>query len=337
MSSSATDRFVRRFGISLPVVNAPMAGIAGGELAAAVDAAGGLGIIGAGYGDLGFVAEEWARAGTASTAGGRAGPRHVGVGLILWVLDDPTTIVDELLALGVRTFFLSFGDPTPVVARIHDAGGTVLQQVTTPEEAQQAAAAGVDAIAVQGDGAGGHGRPGRELDELLPLVVDLVYPIPVLAAGGIAAADDVARVRALGAAGIVAGTRFYATQEALDTPEAKQLLVTAGSDDTIRTSVFDVIRGPDWPEGHDGRAIINDTTRRWHGHDAELAATLDTERARYADAAAAGDLSRQGGVGGHRARPDHPHRAGVRRRRRTERTTPMRGPRPALAPASPNG
>jgi nitronate monooxygenase len=281
VSSAATDRFTERFEVTHAVVNAPMAGIAGGELAAAVDAAGGLGVIGAGYGDLDFVTREWARAGTS----------RAGVGLILWVLVDPTAMVDELLDLGVRTFFLSFGDPTPVVARIHDAGGAVLQQVTTPEEARQAQAAGVAAIAVQGDGAGGHGRPGRALSDFLPAVVDLVAPTPVLAAGGIAAADDVSWAKALGAAGVVVGTRFYATHEALESPATKERLVTARSDDTIRTTVFDTLRGPTWPEGHDGRAIANEATRRWHGRDEALAAALDAEQARYADAAAAGDLT----------------------------------------------
>ena len=286
MSSTAATRFTQRFGVTHPVVNAPMAGISGGELAAAVDAAGGLGIIGGGYGDLGWIREQWTRAGTAGAGVGR-----VGVGLILWVLDDPTTKIDELLALGVRTFFLSFGDPTPCVGRIHDAGGLVLHQVNTVDEARQAHAAGVDAIVVQGEEAGGHGRPGAALLELLPVVVDLVAPIPVLAAGGIADAADVARVRDLGAAGVAVGTRFYATHEALESPGAKDLLVTAGPGDTLRTAVFDRLRGPDWPDGYDGRALVNDATRRWHERDADLASAIDTERERYAVAADAGDLS----------------------------------------------
>jgi nitronate monooxygenase len=286
VSTPATRRFVRGFGVTHPVVNAPMARIAGGELAAAVDGAGGLGLIGGGYGDLGWIREQWARAGAAGTGVGT-----VGVGLILWVLDDPATKVDELLALGVRTFFLSFGDPTPCVARIHDAGGRVVHQVNTLEEARQGQTAGVDAIAVQADGAGGHGRPGATLVELLPAVVDLVAPTPVLAGGGIADARDVARARSLGAAGVVVGTRFYATHEALDTSDAKERLVTAESEDTIRTSVFDAVRGPTWPEGYDGRAIVNEATRLWHGRDGDLAATIDAERARYAAATEAGDLS----------------------------------------------
>lgn len=67
----------------------------------------------------------------------------------------------------------------------------------------------------------------------------------------------------LGAAGATLGTRLYASAEALADPRARQLLLECDGDDTVRTSAFDVVRGPSSPDGHDGRAIVNRTTEGW--------------------------------------------------------------------------
>jgi nitronate monooxygenase len=65
------------------------------------------------------------------------------------------------------------------------------------------------------------------------------------------------------ARGITLGTRLLATTEAICDPKAGELLVSRGGDDTTRTEAFDVIRGPAWPDGCDGRALRNDITERW--------------------------------------------------------------------------
>jgi nitronate monooxygenase len=59
----------------------------------------------------------------------------------------------------------------------------------------------------------------------------------------------------------------------------------------VRTRIFDIARAIDWPLEYTGRAIANDLTRRWHGREADLEAALDSERSRYAAAAAAGDVA----------------------------------------------
>ncbi|MGZ4716618.1 MAG: nitronate monooxygenase [Acidimicrobiales bacterium] len=110
---------------------------------------------------------------------------------------------------------------------------------------------------------GGHGRSGRSTIGLVPAIVDAVAPLPVVAAGGIADGRGLAAALMLGAAGITLGTRLLATTEAICDPTAAELLVTRRGDDTTRTEAFDVIRGPAWPDGYDGRALRNDITDRW--------------------------------------------------------------------------
>lgn len=275
------DELRRRTGVAIPVVGAPMAGIAGGALAAAVSSAGGLGLIGGGYGDV-----DWIKAQLALT-----GDIPVGVGLITWRLDERPDVLDVVLALPVLALMLSFGDPTRALARAHDAGVPTICQVHTVDEARLAADHGAAVIVAQGHEAGGHGRAN---DPVLRLVADIataVGPVPVLAAGGITTVDDARVAVDHGAAGVLLGTRLYATREALDSGSAKSLLVGPFARPTARTRVFDLVRGPDWPAGYDGRAVVNDLVERWHGHEHALTAVLATERERYRRAAALGDLS----------------------------------------------
>jgi nitronate monooxygenase len=79
-----------------------------------------------------------------------------------------------------------WGDPSPYIAEAHRQQTKVFVQVGSVEEATAAAAAGVDAIIVQGLEAGGHVKSRTALSTLVPAVVDAVTPVPVLAAGGIA-------------------------------------------------------------------------------------------------------------------------------------------------------
>lgn len=248
-----TTELTTRLGIEHPILLAPMGDSAGGRLAAAVSRAGGLGLIGGGYADPGWLEPQLEAAGDA----------RVGVGFITFALDERPDTLALALERAPVAVQLSFGDPGPYADQIHASGALLICQVQTKAEAIQAARCGADVIVAQGQDSGGHGRSGRGTIGLVPAIVDAVAPLPVVAAGGIADGRGLAAALMLGAAGITLGTRLLATTEAICDPTAAELLVSRGGDDTTRTEAFDAIRGPAWPDGYDGRALRNDITERW--------------------------------------------------------------------------
>jgi len=268
------------FGLEHPIVLAPMGGVSGGHLAATVSNAGGLGLIGGGYGDPAWLRTELVRVKEETS-------RPWGVGLITWSIDDGVLE----LALGCRphAFMLSFGDPRPYAQAIKSAGCKLICQVQGLEEARLAREAGADIIVAQGTEAGGHGGARATLP-LVPAVVDAVAPTPVLAAGGIADGRGLAAALMLGAHGALMGTRFCASAEALGQDGAKQRIVAARGNETARTRVFDIVRGYAWPEAYTGRALRNRFMDRWDGRERDLAAAIETERLEYQVAAREGDF-----------------------------------------------
>ncbi len=253
-----------------PILLAPMGAVSGGRLAAAVTRAGGLGILGPGYLDTDWIEQQFDASGNVP----------VGIGFISWHLARHPEQLDAALAHQPRVVVLSFGDPAPFIPRIKRAGALCLAQVQSVELAVAAAEAGADIIIAQGSEAGGHGA-GRGCLGLVPAVADAVAPLPVVAAGGIADGRGLAAALALGAVGALIGTRFYASEEALGPLAAKRRLVEGRGDDTLRTTVFDVVRKLDWRGTFTGRALANDLTRRWHGREEELVAGLEAEHERY--------------------------------------------------------
>ena len=138
------------FGIEHPIINAPMAGAATADLAAAVSGAGGLGMIGG-------EPSRRRRSGCArrSALVRARTDRPFGVGFISSA-PDRTNSLRVALEERVAAISHSFADPTPYVAPAHAAGIKVLAQVQTVAQAAVAAQAGVDVIAAQGTEAGGH-------------------------------------------------------------------------------------------------------------------------------------------------------------------------------------
>jgi nitronate monooxygenase len=230
-----------------------MGGVAGGRLAAAVSAAGGFGLVGGGYGDVAWLRREL----------DAAGAWRIGAGFITFALDGRPEVLDIALERQPPAVQLSFGDPSAYSERIHDAGALLICQVQTVAEARRAVEAGADVVVAQGQDAGGHGRSGRGVMGLVPAVVDAVSPIPVVAAGGIGDGRGLAAALLLGATGVSLGTRLYASREAISDEQARAALVAASGDDTVRTPAFDVVRGPAWPAGYDGRVLRNRTVERW--------------------------------------------------------------------------
>jgi nitronate monooxygenase len=266
-------RLTERLGIQHPILLAPMDKVAGGALAAAVSSAGGLGLIGGGYGDA-----DWLRAQFVA-----AGNQSVGAGFITWALARQPSLLDLCFEHQPSAMAFAFGDATTFVKRCRTAGVTTIWQVQRLDQARQAIAAGTDIIVAQGQEAGGHGME-RGLATLLAALRDLAGEQQiVVAAGGLGLAASLM----LGADGIMMGTRFWASTEALGPDAAKARLVAASGDDTVRTKVFDLARNVDWPWHFTGRVLHNDFSRRWHGDIDGLKAQLDQERARYDETEAA--------------------------------------------------
>jgi nitronate monooxygenase len=255
------------FGLSVPVVQAPMANVSGGRLTGAISVAGGLGMLGAGS----AVSAEWIRTEGAVAA---ATGKPYGVGLMAWSVKDHPDHLDAVLELKPALVSLSFGDYTPYVEPLRAAGIVVATQAGTVADAREAIAAGVDAIVVRGAEAGGHGRNEVATLPLLQAILDLT-DLPVLAGGGISGARGLAAVLAAGAVGGWIGTAFLTCEEAL-TPEAsRQRLLEADETDTVYGTVFDAASRAGWPDEFGGRALRNTFYDTWEGREDALKADDD--------------------------------------------------------------
>jgi nitronate monooxygenase len=258
-------RLTKRFGIKHPIVLAPMTPASGGALASAVAAAGGLGLLGGGYVD-----RVWFEAESAKVT-----RSDVGAGFITWTIPEDPGLLDIALERHPRAMMLSFSDPGPYAARIKKAGVPLICQVHTLDHAFNAVDVGADVVVAQGTEAGGHGWALRSTMPFVPSVVDALAArapeVLVLAAGGIADGRGLAASLMLGADGVLMGTRFWATQEALIPNAAKAKVLAATGDETVRTSVYDLVRGRIWPPGYTGRLMRNDFIEKWQGRENELA------------------------------------------------------------------
>ncbi len=269
-------------GIEHPIISAPMAGAAGAELAAAVSAAGGFGLIG-GTGD----GADWLR-GQIRAVRERT-DRPFGVGFI-----SSFPGLDELVKVAlderVAAIAHSFADPSPYVGAAHEAGVMVFAQVQTVARAVLVARAGVDVIAAQGTEAGGHTGYSGTLP-LVPAVVDVAAGIPVVAAGGIADGRGLAAVLMLGADGAWIGTRFVASAEAITPAWGKQQVIEASADDTVLTRAYDLVSGAPFPEDIGDRVLRNTFTNAWHGRDRDVLARREELAAQVRAATTQGDGS----------------------------------------------
>lgn len=276
-------RLTEAFGIRHPIVLAPMDPASGGALAAAVSAAGGLGLIGGGYGNRELLESEFAKAGN----------QRVGCGFITWSMAKDPVLLDMALAHRPAAMMLSFADPAPFAAKIRAAGVPMICQVHNLEHTRRALDAGADVLVAQGTDAGGHGLTTRGTVTLVPSVVDMVArerpEVLVLAAGGIADGRGIAAALMLGADGALLGTRFWATQEALIHPSAKARILAATGDETVRTSVYDIVRNRAWPAEYTGRLMRNRFIETWHGREDELRGLAAEEREKVEAADRTGD------------------------------------------------
>ena len=241
--------------IEVPVLGAPMGPeIAGLDLAAAVSNAGGLGMISFGGYPPSALRERIGNLRTMTS-------KPFGVNILLSgpLLPIPeSAFVDACIAERVPVLSFFWGDPTPYVEKAHRAGIKVCDQVGSVRAAKRAANAGVDFIIAQGVEAGGHIAGTVSTMVLTPRVVETVGPIPVATAGGIADGRGLAAALALGADGVVVGTRLIASTESNAHQLYKERVLAATEEDTVRTTLF----GNGWPNAYH-RTLRTPFVERW--------------------------------------------------------------------------
>jgi NAD(P)H-dependent flavin oxidoreductase YrpB (nitropropane dioxygenase family) len=225
--------FTRLVGVSAPIQQAAMPGVATLDLVAAIADAGGLGMLGAPM--LSPPALEAALEQLSARTRG-----VFGVNFLMSFL-EPACV--EIAARRARVVEFFYGEPDPaLVERSHRFGALVSWQVGSPAEAAAAERAGCDFIVVQGSEAGGHVRGQTSLLPLLSQVLEQAR-IPVVAAGGIATARSLAAVLAAGCGAARMGTRFVASAESGAHPSYLKALLAASAPDTCLTEAFSVL----WP------------------------------------------------------------------------------------------
>jgi NAD(P)H-dependent flavin oxidoreductase YrpB (nitropropane dioxygenase family) len=255
--------FTELVGIEHPVVSAGMGGgYTGGELVGHVSEAGGLGVIGAS-----FVPSQELEA--MVTRAREITSKPLGINLLLHATDDR---LDEVLRFEPAVLSTAWPrddqDLRAIFAKAHERGIPVMHMVPRVEDAVRAAEAGADVIVAQGNEGGGHvGEIGTTV--IVRQAVKAVAPVPVLAAGGFVDGAGLAAALALGADGVLLGTRFLATDESPVEAAYKEAIVASGGDDTIVTTVADTLSGRDWP-GAWSRVRRTRFIEEWLGREPEL-------------------------------------------------------------------
>ena len=260
LKSSAACRLL---GITWPVMQAGMGQVAHSALAGAVSAAGGLGVIGAGYMSADELRTEIAVVRDLT-------PNPFGVDILFGKVasDDQGSaqyaqrVQDQIevsLDEQVPVLISGLGNPRGVIDDAHARGIKVMSVIGNVRQAKRVAEYGVDAVIASGAEGGGHvGRVGTI--SLVPQVVDAV-DIPVIAGGGLADGRGLVACLALGAAGMWMGTRFIVTVEARGHDNYKNKIAEIDEEGTIVS------------KGHSGkpcRLIRNDFTNYWESHATEI-------------------------------------------------------------------
>ncbi|XPS68892.1 Nitronate monooxygenase [Ascochyta lentis] len=257
------------------IVNAPMADNAGGLLAATVTLAGGFGLVGSKT-DMGITRRELNIARDTFAAHPEAPQSksqtlNVGVGFLPFVLklEDALEVVREFKPAVVWLFaakkFDDYAEWAKAVREVSPLSKIWIQAGSVASALQIAKQTQPDALCLQGADAGGHGfEKGAGIISLLPETSDAfgeagIEDIPLLASGGIVDGRGVAAAMSLDAAGVVMGTRFLTSTEALAHPVVQSSIIEArdGGQVTTRSKLFDQLRGPStWPEVYDGRSLM---------------------------------------------------------------------------------
>ena len=305
--------------ISSPlIINAPMAGSAGGRLAAAVTLAGGLGTIGSTSNmeatrrelDLAQSLLDEASPSTPSPLTS-AETLPIGVGFLpfLTSLAGAAQVVADYKPAVVWLFAAKetqdYGVWADAVRAASPSSSIWIQTGSVASALAIAASARPDALCLQGADAGGHGFiHGAGIISLLPETADALAAaghasISLLASGGIVDGRGVAAALSLGAHGVVMGTLFLASREATAHPVVQASVIEArdGGQVTARSTLFDMLSGPSiWPQGYDGRSL---TVRSYREFGEGMG--IEEVRSRYKEAVGEGDRGFKTGLEGRAA------------------------------------
>lgn len=238
------NRICRLLGIKYPLLQGGMAGIAGGQLAAAVSNAGGIGTIGAGGANREWLQKEIAVARSLTN-------KPFAVNLML-ANSNVAELVEVVIDQKVSLVTTGGGNPGPYLEKLKSAGIKVIPVVSSPALAKRLARLGADALIAEGMESGGHVGEISTMC-LVPMITDGV-DIPVIAAGGIFDGRGVAASFVLGAEGVQIGTRFICARECNAHPLYKEKILAARERATV-------VCGQS--TGHPVRALHNKFTRQY--------------------------------------------------------------------------
>lgn len=321
MVVTATVSFLEMLGVKLPIIQAPMAGASGSEMAIAVSEAGGLGSLPCAmltpekirdeimvikratkkpY-NLNFFCHKPATPDPAKDREWKALLAHYYDELGLTPIDvtpsatrapfdaQACSIIAETKPAIVS---FHFGLPSDeLLARVRGAGCTIIGTATNVAEARWLEKHGCNAIIAQGYEAGGHRgifldgdvakQPGTMA--LVPQVVDAVK-VPVIAAGGIADGRGIAAALALGASAVQMGTAYLFTPEATISRLYRAALHRVADDGTVLTNVL---------TGRPARAVANRMIRE-NGPMSDMVPAFPAAAGTLAPLKAASEASRKG-------------------------------------------
>jgi len=270
-------------GITHPVVLGGMGSATTAPLVAAVSNAGGFGTLGTSAFNAATLASE-------ISAIHERTEKPFGINHLLFQIQEEMFAVTLRAKPAVAAFAWARKDQNlrDYFQRARDAGCKVMHMAGEVAEALRAAEAGADVIVAQGTEAGGHVGWMASLP-LVPMIVKAVAPLPVLAAGGIADGCGLAAALALGAEGVLLGTRFMATPEAPIHDNFKQAIVKSDGHDTVLTEIPDLVSQRVWP-GAMSRAQRNRFIERWAGREWAIRQNASAMGKELAAARAAGDI-----------------------------------------------
>ncbi|KAJ3851456.1 2-nitropropane dioxygenase [Lentinula lateritia] len=301
----STTKLTTLLGTKIPIVSAPMYYASTPEMAAAATGAGAFGFIAAGFTPSTTLIKEIQAVRSILNTPPES-PVPMGVGLLGWILDmteesdDPR--IPAVLAERPQAIWFAFGvDLGKYVKKVReydenrDHKTIIFVIVNNIDEAKRAAEEWkVDVLVVQGNEAGGHGRGDAPfLQTLLPSVLTAIPDSPsrpvILAAGGISTGTQIASLLTKhGADGVILGSRLLCTPECMYSSQTKEVILSSGVSCTMRSTVFDEVNQTAmWPEGINGRAIVNDIVQ-----DQKEGLSLDERLKRHDQSKAKGESDR---------------------------------------------